>query len=68
MSKTESNGRVVLTRPESVKHFQIANMPITGMIVAIDHDHVQGQHSRPYLIRFDDGRDGWYARWEFKAI
>ena len=65
--------RVKLTRADSVHHFTGPHMrdnpmPITGEIVEKDLDHLEGYHPRPYRIRFDDGRHGWYDSWEFKRI
>lgn len=63
--------KVILTREKSVRHFENAPfepMPITGRIVKRDPTHYQGKHNRAYLIKFDDGRESWYAGWEFRTI
>lgn len=59
-----TGSRVILTRADSIKHFRTANMPITGTIVDERHG---GYLERNFLICFDDGREGWYARHEFKG-
>lgn len=58
--------RVQLTRMKSVRHFEVMDMPIVGELIKVDFEHSDGVFSRPYLIRFDDKREGWLDAWEFK--
>ncbi len=55
--------KVILTRKESVEHFVPVGMTIKGSIRAIREE---GYHDRLYSILFEDGRNAWYAAWEFK--
>lgn len=58
---------VTLVKAASVNHFRFADMPITGKIEKIERPHMVGKFNRPYLIRFTDGRAGWYSRDEFRV-
>lgn len=60
--------RVRIKRKKSVKHFQAANMPITGTITAVDDTHFDGYTNRPILVRFDDGRETWWQRKELAEL
>lgn len=58
---------VVITNPKSVRHFAACAMPITGKVIEIDHNHIEGRHRRPVKVRFDDGRETWWGMWELKV-
>ena len=60
--------RVRLVRAKSVKHFLGVGMTIRGEILVVDPSHYDGIYHRPFNIRFDDGRTGWYAAKELKVI
>jgi len=72
----KTGDRVRLTLPVSVAFFsgpRVSDaMPLTGEIIeeyAPDHPKAyEGTHLRPWLIRFDDGREGQYAGHELKVI
>lgn len=61
---------MIITNPKSVAHFlgpRIKDfMPITGRVIDIQNEHHDGIHRRPYLVRFDDGRESWWAPGELK--
>lgn len=65
--KRQIGDRVRLIKAASVKHFGIADMPITGEIVSIDYSEAV-YHNRRYQIKFDDGRLGWYATDEIRKM
>lgn len=65
--------RVRVTNPQSVHwftgpHMRDRPMPITGEIIKIDFEHIEGYNARPYKIRFDDARMSWYDSWELDKI
>jgi hypothetical protein len=60
--------KVRLINPQSVHWFSSVGMTIRGAIEKIDPAYYQGNHNRPFLIRFTDGRTGAYARNEIKRI
>ena len=63
--KAQIGQRVQLTRKQSVDHFKVADMPITGSLAGYRE---KAYNERHWLIRFDDNREAWYARWEFGII
>lgn len=62
--KFREGHRVRIKRQKSVKHFRAGNMPITGVVIAVDENHYDGHWRRPVKIRFDDGRESWWRRGE----
>jgi hypothetical protein len=69
MAKRFAVGSRVALKPgsPSYKHF-INYMPVTGEIINHDETHTIGQAFRPWLVRFDDDRESWYAKNELVLI
>jgi len=65
MAKRKIGDRVILTKSVSIKHFAVANMPITGTIADISEGRYR---DRNYLIKFRDGRTAWYATEEIRKL
>lgn len=64
MTKYTVGDKVIITNRQSMKHFEIANMSIRGIITKIDDDNFhrthQSRHHRPIFVQFPD-RPGSYA-------
>jgi hypothetical protein len=70
MSKALKVGDIVcLTKRVSIKHFRAAEMATTGRIVKIDPNYTEGNHLRPYFVKFSDRPGEWaYAASELRKI
>lgn len=73
MAKKYAVGDFVrVTNKCTVRHFTAHNISIAGTIKAIVPENgvgrVVGRVNRPYLIKFTDGREAWYAGHEIRRV
>ncbi len=66
--KYKVGDKVRLCKAGSIRWFTRVGMTITGVIEKIDFEHFEGDHQRPFLIRFTDNRTGAYARNEIERF
>lgn len=66
ITRRKVGDRVHLTRADSIKHRAAIGAPTIGVIIAIDLDNRQGNHYRPFLVRFDDGYESWWHTSEIR--
>ena len=62
------NDKVKIVRKDTIEHWKVMDYPLTGRIVTIDSNHMEGLSHRPICVRFDDGRESWWASQELKKI
>lgn len=67
MTRHKQIGDRVILVGKSYRHF-VNYMSVSGEIIKIDNEHYQGKHRRPYLVRFTDSRESWYAANEITKL
>ena len=69
MSQTFEVGAKVSLKPGSPSYLHFVDyMSVKGEIIKIDNQHYHVKHLRPFLVRFEDEREAWYAARELVLL